>query len=165
MSTITAVPGVHAGHWTHPSGTTGCTVIWFPNGARGAVAIPGHATGTRELDALRPGHVADRVDAICLSGGSAFGLATCDGVMQELAARGVGFDSGFGRVPIVAGAVLFDLPWGDARPDAAAGAAALAAATSEPLASGRVGAGAGATVGKASGTPVPGGFASDAATG
>jgi L-aminopeptidase/D-esterase-like protein len=125
MPTITAVPGVHAGHWTHPSGSTGCTVIWFPNGARGAVAIPGHATGTREIDVLRPDHIADRVDALCLSGGSAFGLATCDGVMRELEARGVGFDTGFGRVPIVAGAVIFDLAVSSARPDAESGAAAL----------------------------------------
>ena len=164
MPTITAVPGVHAGHWTHPSGTTGCTVIWFPNGARGAVAIPGHATGTRELDVLRPEHVADRVDALCFSGGSAFGLAACDGVMRELEARGVGFDTGFGRVPIVAGAVIFDLAVAAVRPDAESGAAALRAASAAPLATGPVGAGAGARVAKTAGAPVPGGFGSDAAS-
>jgi L-aminopeptidase/D-esterase-like protein len=162
MSTITAVPGVHAGHWTHASGTTGCTAIWFPGGARGAVAIPGHATGTRELDVLRPDHVALRIDAVCLSGGSAFGLAACDGVMRELEARGVGFDTGWGRVPIVAGAVIFDLAVAAARPDADSGAAALRAATAAPMAIGRVGAGAGARVAKASGVAVPGGFGSDA---
>ena len=164
MPTITAVPGVHAGHWTHPSGTTGCTVIWFPNGARGAVAIPGHATGTRELDVLRPEHVADRVDALCFSGGSAFGLAACDGVMRELEARGVGFDTGFGRVPIVAGAVIFDLAVAAVRPDAESGAAALRAASAGPLATGPVGAGAGARVAKTAGAPVPGGFGSDTAS-
>jgi L-aminopeptidase/D-esterase-like protein len=162
MSTITAVPGVHAGHWTHTSGTTGCTVIWFPDGARGAVAIPGHATGTRGLDAFRPGFVADRIDAICLSGGSAFGLATCDGVMKELEARGVGFDTGYGRVPIVAGAIIFDLSVAVARPDAESGAAALRAAGSEPLLAGRLGGGAGATVAKTAGAPTPGGFGTDA---
>ncbi len=162
MSTITTVPGVHAGHWTHSSGTTGCTVIWFPNGARGAVAIAGHATGTRGLDAFRPGFLADRVDAICLSGGSAFGLATCDGVMKELEARGVGFDTGYGRVPIVAGAIIFDLAVAVARPDAESGAAALRAAGAEPLVAGRLGAGAGATVAKTAGTPTPGGFGTDA---
>jgi L-aminopeptidase/D-esterase-like protein len=164
MPTITAVPGVHAGHWTHPSGSTGCTVIWFPNGARGAVAIPGHATGTRELDVLRPEHVADRVDALCLSGGSAFGLATCDGVMRELEARGVGFDTGFGRVPIVAGAVIFDLAVSRVRPDADSGAEALRAASGAPRATGSVGAGAGARVAKTTGRAVRGGFGSHAET-
>ena len=164
MPTITSVPGVHAGHWTHPSGSTGCTVIWFPNGARGAVAIPGHATGTRELDVLRTEHVADRVYALCLSGGSAFGLATCDGVMRELEARGVGFDTGFGRVPIVAGAVIFDLAVSSARPDAESGAAALRAATSAPVATGSVGAGAGARVAKTTGRAVRSGFGSHAET-
>jgi L-aminopeptidase/D-esterase-like protein len=81
---------------------------------------------------LRPEHVADRVDALCLSGGSAFGLATCDGVMRELEARGVGFDTGFGRVPIVAGTVIFDLAVSSARPDAESGAAALRAASAAP---------------------------------
>ena len=164
MPTINAVPGVHAGHWTDPSGSTGCTVIWFPNGARGAVAIPGHATGTRELDVLRSEHVADRVDALSLSGGSAFGLATCDGVMRELEARGVGFDTGFGRVPIVAGAVIFDLAVSSARPDAESGAAALRAASATPLATGSVGAGAGARVAKTTGRAVRGGFGSHAET-
>jgi L-aminopeptidase/D-esterase-like protein len=164
MPTITAVPGVHAGHWTHPSGSTGCTVIWFPNGARGAVAIPGHATGTREIDVLRPDHIADRVDALCLSGGSAFGLATCDGVMRELEARGVGFDTGFGRVPIVAGAVIFDLAVSSARPDAESGAAALRSASAAPLATGSVGAGAGARVAKTTHRAARGGFGSHAET-
>jgi L-aminopeptidase/D-esterase-like protein len=162
-ATITAVPGVHAAHWTHASGTTGCTVFTFPSGARGGVAIPGHATGTRELDVLKPDHVAGRVDAICLSGGSAFGLATCDGVARVLEGKGVGFDTGFGRVPIVCGAVLFDLATARGRPDAASGEAAALAASSSALQNGRFGAGAGAHVAKAAGIPIPGGFASLAA--
>jgi len=156
--TPTSVPGVLAGHWTHADGTTGVTVLRFPAGAAGGVAVPGHAPGSRELAALEPTHVAGRVHAICMAGGSAFGLAAADGVMAVLEEEGEGFDTGAGRVPIVAGAVLFDLSTSPARPDAAAGAAAARACSSAPLAEGAVGAAAGARVGKAHGHVVSGGI-------
>jgi len=155
---ITAVPGVLAGHWTHESGTTGCTVLVFPEGATAGGCVPGSAPGGREIGVLDPCHLAGEVHAFCLSGGSAFGLATADGVLAELVERGIGFDAVGHRVPIVPTAILFDLPVAEARPDATAGRAAAAAASSETLASGRVGAGAGATVAKAGGQPAPGGL-------
>ena len=159
-ATITAVPGVLGAHWTHPSGTTGCTVLVFPEGATAGGCVPGSAPGGRELGALEPTHLAGEVHAFCLSGGSAFGLAVADGVMAELASRDIGFDAMGHRVPIVPAAILFDLPVARARPDAAAGRAAAAAASRDPLPTGRVGAGAGATVAKATGTARPGGLGS-----
>ena len=154
------IAGVTLGHWTDASGTTGVTVVVFPQGAVGGVAVPGHAPGSRELGALDPTHLAGRVDAFVLSGGSAFGLATADGVMAELAGRGLGFPTSSGPVPIVPAAILFDLPVATVRPDAAAGrAAALAAfADGEGPWEGRVGAGAGCRIGKAVGAPVSGGL-------
>ncbi len=156
-ASITSVPGVLAGHFTHDSGTTGTTVLLFPHGARGGMAQPGSAVGSRELGALQAGHLAGRVHGFCLSGGSAFGLAAADGVMEVLESRGVGFDSGVARVPIVPAAILFDLHTAVVRPDASFGRRAALAASTEPLAEGRVGAGAGARVAKAAGEPVPGG--------
>jgi L-aminopeptidase/D-esterase-like protein len=123
------------------------------------VDVRGGAPGTLGTDALRPGMLDDRAHAILLTGGSAFGLAAADGVMRYLDERGVGFAIGTARVPIVAGAVIFDLLTGDprARPDAATGYAACQAATGHP-AVGAVGAGTGATVAKAGGgQPRPGG--------
>lgn len=156
---LTDIPGVLAGHWTHESGTTGCTAVVFPRGARGGVAVPGHAPGSRELGTLSATHLADAVHGFVLSGGSAFGLATADGVLQSLASAGIGLPVGGHTVPIVPAAILFDLPVGLVRPGAAEGRAAVAAALrGEPLAAGRVGAGAGARVGKAWANPTPGGF-------
>lgn len=155
---LTAVPGVIAGHWTHDTGTTGVTAVLLPTGARGAVHVPGSASGSRELGALEPGHIAGEVHAFCLAGGSAYGLAAADGVMEALEARGVGFDTGFGRVPIVPAAILFDLHTAAVRPDAEAGRRAAEGASSAPLPEGRVGAAAGARVGKAAGLDLPGGF-------
>lgn len=152
--------GISVGHWTDPVGQTGCTVVLAPDGAVGGVDVRGAAPGTRETDALRPGMLVDRIHAIVLAGGSAFGLAAADGVMRYLEERGAGFPVGPLRVPIVAGAVLFDLLTGDpaARPDAAAGYAACRSAGSDPM-SGAVGAGTGATVAKAGGAPPrPGGL-------
>lgn len=151
--------GVSAGHWTDLAGRTGCTVVLVPDGAVGGVDVRGAAPGTRETDALRPGTLVDRVHAVLLAGGSAFGLDAAAGVMRYLAERGAGYQVGSVRVPIVAGAVLFDLGTGDppGRPDAAAGYAACQAATGQP-ATGAVGAGTGATVAKAGGAaPQPGG--------
>ena len=156
--TITQVRGVLAGHWTHTSGTTGCTAILTPNGAIAGVAVPGHAPGSRELGVLDPLHLAATVHGVVLSGGSAFGLATADGVMRWLAENDHGLSVGPHRVPIVPAAILFDLPIAAARPDADAGYAAATAASVTPLPRGRVGAGAGCRVAKASGTAEPGGL-------
>lgn len=154
--TVTAVPGVLAGHWTHASGTTGVTVLLFER-ARGGVWVPGSATGTREMGVLSPTHLAAHLHGLCLSGGSAYGLSAADGVMEVLERRGMGFETPFGRVPIVPAAILFDLHTAKARPDKQSGAAAAEAASDAPLAEGRVGAAAGARVGGVSGNPVPGG--------
>jgi len=157
---LSGIAGVALGHWTHASGTTGVTVVAFPDGAVGGVAVPGHAPGSRELGAHAPPHQAGRVDAFVLSGGSAFGLATADGVMAELAERGLGFPTSVGPVPIVPAAILFDLPVAAVRPDAAAGRAAAQAAFAggEGPWEGRVGAGAGCRIGKSRGSPVGGGL-------
>lgn len=147
---ITRVPGIRVGHVTDLVGITGCTVVLCPPGTTGSVEVRGGAPGTRETDALRPGTLVNEVHAVLLSGGSAFGLAAADGVQRWLEERGVGFDVGVARVPIVPAAVLFDLAIGDAaaRPDAAAGYAACEAARDGDVAEGSVGAGTGATVAK-----------------
>ena len=151
--------GVSVGHWTDEAGRTGCTVVLVPGGAVPGVDVRGGAPGTLGTDALRPGTLDDQAHAILLTGGSAFGLAAADGVMRYLEELGIGLAIGAARVPIVAGAVIFDLLTGDprARPDAAAGYAACLEATGHP-AVGAVGAGAGATVAKGNGGPPhPGG--------
>ncbi len=147
---ITAVSGIRVGNWTDPEGVTGCTVVLCPPGTVGSCDLKGGAPGTRETDAIRPGTVAPNVHAVLLTGGSAFGLAAADGVMRWLEDRGVGFDAGAARVPIVPAAVLFDLAVGDprARPGAAAGISVCEAANDGPVAEGSVGAGTGATVAK-----------------
>ena len=156
--TLTQVPGLLAAHTTDDAAHTGVTVVCFPGGARAGVWVPGSATGSRELGVLEPGALADRVHAFCLAGGSAFGLAAADGVMQVLAERGEGFATPYGVVPIVPAAILFDLHTATRRPDAADGAAAARSASSEVLPEGRVGAATGARVGTAAGGPAPGGF-------
>ncbi|MCO4744601.1 MAG: P1 family peptidase [Proteobacteria bacterium] len=158
MSFPTLISGVFAGHWTSPERTTGCTAFLFPGGATAGVCVPGSATGTREMGALESGHLAPEIHGLCLSGGSAFGLAAADGVMRTLAEQGIGFDTSNGPVPIVPAAILYDLSTGTVRPDAASGRAAAESASSRPLAEGRVGAGAGAKVGSVTGSAVPGGF-------
>jgi L-aminopeptidase/D-esterase-like protein len=148
--TLTDVPGILVGHATDPVGLTGCTVVLCEKGAVGGVDQRGGAPGTRETDLLRPLHLVQQIHAVLLAGGSAYGLAAAEGVMRYLEERGVGFDAGVARVPIVPAAILFDLSLGDpqARPDAAMGYAACQAATDGPVAEGNVGAGAGATAGK-----------------
>ena len=151
--------GVSVGHWTDAAGRTGCTVVLAPGGAVPGVDVRGGGPGTLGTDALRPGTLDEQAHAILLTGGSAFGLAAADGVMRYLEELSVGLAIGAARVPIVAGAVIFDLLTGDprARPDAAAGYAACRAATGHP-AVGAAGAGTGATVAKAGGGPPrPGG--------
>ena len=107
--TLTRVPGVLVGHWTDEAKSTGCTVLLFPEGARcGAVQL-GSASGTREMGVFDPAHISGKVHGMCLSGGSAFGLAAADGVVEFLESKGIGFDSGYGKVPIVPAAIIFDL--------------------------------------------------------
>ncbi len=143
------IPGLSIGHAESEQGRTGCTVFLCPNGAVAGVAVRGGAPGTRETDLLRAENLVDQVHAILLTGGSAFGLAAADGVMQWLRERGHGWPTGALPVPIVPAAVLFDLA-GDVPtwPDAALGYAACEGASTSWPAEGRVGAGAGATVGK-----------------
>ena len=148
---ITDVPGIRVGHRTDLQGITGCTVVLCPPGTAGSVDVKGGAPGTRETDALRPGTLTPEVHAVLLAGGSAFGLAAADGVQRWLEERGIGFDTGVARVPIVPAAVLFDLAIGDAaaRPGPDAGVAACEAARDGEVLEGSVGAGTGATVAKA----------------
>jgi L-aminopeptidase/D-esterase-like protein len=147
---LTDVRGLSVGHHTLADRPTGCTVVLCPEGATAGVDVRGGAPGTRETDLLRPDNLVERVHAVLLTGGSAFGLAAAGGVMQWLEERGHGLRVGSATVPIVPAAVLFDLWLEDSplRPDAAAGYAACVAASREPAAQGSVGAGAGATVGK-----------------
>jgi L-aminopeptidase/D-esterase-like protein len=148
---ITAVEGLELGHHTLTERPTGCTVILARDGAVGGVDVRGSAPGSREIALLDPVNTVDRVNAVVLSGGSAFGLASADGVMRWLDERDVGYRVGSKVVPIVVGAILYDLSLeGDARvrPDAACGYAAAEAASTARPAEGSVGAGAGATVGK-----------------
>ena len=152
MSVSLARFGLAVGHASDEAGGTGCTVVRGVDGPhRAAVAVIGRATGSRELALLEPGHLVERVDAILLSGGSAFGLDAAAGVMRWMESRGRGFVAGAGVVPIVPAAVLFDLgPCGrwDARPTAAMAEQACDAAVSADVAEGSVGAGTGLTVGK-----------------
>lgn len=135
------------GHWTDPVGLTGCTVVLCPPGTVGSGEVRGGAPGTRETDLLRPGMLVHEVNAVLVTGGSAFGLAAADGVMRWLEERGVGFDTRVAKVPIVPAAVLFDLGVGDpaARPGPEAGYAACESA-SEQVSEGKVGAGTGARI-------------------
>ena len=147
---ITRVAGIEVGHFTETRRPTGCTVIITREGAVAGVDVRGAAPGTRETDLLHPSNLVDKVHAIMLAGGSAWGLDAATGAVRWLEERGVGFDVAVGRLPIVPAAVLFDLLVGDMRirPDAAAGYAACAAASGADPTEGNVGAGAGAVVGK-----------------
>ena len=147
---LTDVPGLSVGHADDPVGLTGCTVILCGAGMTAGGLVRGFAPGTREIALLRPGMLVEQAHAILLTGGSAFGLAAADGVMRYLEEQDVGYGMGPLRVPIVPGAVLFDLALGDpaARPDAAMGYAAAQAASATEKRQGNVGAGMGATVGK-----------------
>ncbi|MDH5539438.1 MAG: P1 family peptidase, partial [Rhizobacter sp.] len=142
---ITDVAGLQVGHFTDPRRPTGCTVVLAVDGAVGGVDVRGAAPGTRETELLSPLNAVDKVHAVLLAGGSAFGLDAAGGVMRWLDERGIGVQVGPARVPIVPAAILFDLWVGDAavRPDAAAGHAACQAASNAPPAEGNVGAGAG----------------------
>lgn len=154
-TSLTIVPGLTVGHHTIPDHGTGCTVVLGPPaGFRAAVALRGRATGTREIDALSPRHLVERIDAILFAGGSAYGLGAADGVMRWLRERGRGLPVGpLGTIPIVPTAVIFDLgnagkPVGWPGPDDGYRACEAAG---EEFAEGAIGAGTGATVGKAAG--------------
>ena len=151
--TLTSVPGVRVGHWTNIAARTGVTVMVFPEPNAAALEVRGAAPGTREAALLGPGMRIHTIQALVFSGGSAFGLASADGVVDELAADGRGHWTVNGRVPIVPAAILYDLGLGEGevRPGPAEGAAAYRNAMSteggQPVAMGSVGAGTGATVG------------------
>ena len=150
---IADVPGITAGHWTDAAAATGCTVILCGESATGGVAVRGGSPGTHETDLLNPIRRVDRVHAVVLSGGSAFGLSAAGGVQHWLEERNIGFQTLHGYVPIVPAAILYDLGVGksDVRPNTASGYAACDAAAGGPFPSGSEGAGAGATVAKAFG--------------
>ncbi len=147
---ITDIHGLKVGHYTDLDAATGCTVVLCQSGAIAGVDVRGSAPGTRETDLLRPMNLIQQVHAILLSGGSAFGLDAASGVMRYLAEQGCGFNTGFGIVPIVPAAVLFDLNIGSSliRPGADAGYQACLNGHDGSIAEGSVGAGTGATVGK-----------------
>src|SRR5215217_3779510 len=149
---LTDVPGIRVGHHTLSERPTGCTVILVDGaGAAAGVSQRGAAPGTRETDVLDPLNTVDKVNAIVLAGGSAYGLDAAQGVMRYLEEKNIGYKVGAGVVPIVPAAVIFDLPFGNApkiRPTADCGYRAATVATDGPVREGNVGVGAGATVGK-----------------
>jgi L-aminopeptidase/D-esterase-like protein len=152
-TTLTAVPGIKVGHHTLTERPTGCTVILAEAGVTAGVDVRGSAPATRETDLLNPVNLVQVAHAIVLSGGSAFGLDSASGVMRYLEERRIGFEFGPAHVPIVPAAAIFDLSVGDGRirPNADCGYQAARAATDTSVKEGSVGAGAGATVGKAAG--------------
>lgn len=155
MKGLTDIEGIRVGHVTDADALTGCTAILCEAGAVPGFDIRGAASGTEEFEVMRAGHVAPVIHAVCLAGRSAFGLEAASGVRVALERKGVGFKTSAGVVPLVAGAILFDLSVGNpkVRPTREMGAAAVAAATDGAVAEGAVGAGTGATVGKFHGMP------------
>jgi L-aminopeptidase/D-esterase-like protein len=154
MKGLTDIPGILVGHATNLEAITGCTVVICEQGAVAGYDVRGSASGTAEFFVMDPGHIAGRVHAVVLSGGSAFGLDAGTGVRNYLEQKGVGFRTSHTVVPIVPTAILYDLGIGKStvRPNAAMGAAACAAATDYAVLEGAVGAGTGATLGKALGS-------------
>lgn len=149
-NSITDVPGLMVGHAQDDEALTGCTVVICRKGAVGGVDVRGSAPGTRETDLLNPLNLVEKVHAVMLAGGSAYGLDAAGGVMRYLEEQKIGFNTGAGLVPIVPAAILFDLGIGrgDVRPDAAMGYRACEAASTTAVTEGNVGAGTGASVGK-----------------
>jgi L-aminopeptidase/D-esterase-like protein len=149
---VTDVPGVRVGHWTDTEALTGCTVVILPAGTIASGEVRGGAPGTREWALLDPRRTVGTVNAVVMTGGSAFGLAACDGVVRWCEERGMGYPTPAGPVPIVVGMVLFDLGVGDPTvrpgPDQGFAACVNARGGTEPQLRGRVGAGSGATIGK-----------------
>ncbi len=153
FNAITDVPGIKVGHFTDLDAATGCTVILCEDGAVAGVDVRGGAPGTRDTDLLNPINVVEKIHAVMLSGGSAFGLNSIGGVQRYLEEQGIGYEMAGVRVPIVPGAVVFDLDIGDARvrPGVLEGYKACRDATSGPIAEGCVGAGTGAMIGQLKG--------------
>ena len=147
---LTDIQGIQVGNWTDRDAATGCTVVIFPEGTVASGEIRGGAPATRDFSLLHPSRIVDRIDAVVLSGGSAYGLAACEGVMDFLEKRGQGFPTASGNVPIVVGMSLFDLNQGDPqkRPGVEEGKKAAASASSSKTEVGLVGAGTGATISK-----------------
>ena len=158
------VPGIKVGHAGNKQAKTGCTVVLTGKGATAGVEVRGAAPGTRETDLLNPTKTVEKIHAILLAGGSAFGLEAAGGVMQALEEKDIGFDTGAAQVPIVPGAVLFDLDIGrsDIRPGSQMGYQAAKSANKKETALGKVGAGLGCTVGSLMGAEnsSPGGIGS-----
>ena len=150
MKGLTDIPGILVGHASDYDGFTGVTAILCEAGAVAGGDIRGSATGTEEWDLLNPQHVTERIHAVVFAGGSAFGLEAASGVRRYLEHKGVGFDTGAAKVPLVPGAILYDLAVGKAsvRPTREMGEAAASAASDKAVVEGAVGAGTGATVGK-----------------
>lgn len=150
MNAITDVRGIEVGQAQDDEALTGCTVIVCRKGAVAGVDVRGSAPGTRETDLLDPVNLVEKVHAIVLAGGSAYGLDAASGVMRYLEEKKIGFNTGLAKVPIVPAAILYDLAVGraDVRPDAAMGYHAAASASSTAPLEGNVGAGMGASVGK-----------------
>jgi L-aminopeptidase/D-esterase-like protein len=149
--TLTAMQGIKVGHFTLAERPTGCTVVLVEGNAVGGVSQRGGAPGTRETDLLDPLNMVDKVNAVVLAGGSAFGLESATGVVRWLEERNIGWQAASARVPIVPAAILYDLDVGGnprIRPTADCGYKAAAAATAGPVQEGSIGAGAGATAGK-----------------
>ncbi|MCZ2157355.1 MAG: P1 family peptidase [Bryobacterales bacterium] len=153
MKGLTDIPGVRVGHATNLDALTGCTVVLFDRAVAAGYDVRGSASGTAEFFVMDPDHIAGGIHAVCLAGGSAFGLAAGDGVRAFLEHKGVGFKTAHSLVPIVPTAILYDLGIGKStiRPNAEMGALACEAATDYAVLEGAVGAGTGATVGKARG--------------
>jgi len=147
---LTDIPGLQVGHASDYDGLTGCTVVLAESGAVAGGDIRGSATGLEEWDLLNPMHVTNRIHAVCFSGGSAFGLEAASGVRRHLEHKGIGFKTAAGVVPLVVGAILYDLGVGrkSVRPTREMGEMAAAAASNKPVVEGAVGAGTGAAVGK-----------------
>lgn len=153
MKGLTDIAGIRVGHASDYEAMTGCTAILCGDGAVAGYDIRGSATGTCEFETMNPLHITDRVHAVVLAGGSAFGLEAGSGVRRYLAQQGIGFATRGGRVPIVPAAILYDLEMSKLgrRPGREMGESAAAAASDKPVEEGSVGAGTGATVGKVRG--------------
>ncbi len=153
MPGLTDIAGIKVGHFSDLEALTGCTVVLCEAGAVAGIDIRGSASGSEEWDLLSPLHLTEKIHAVVLAGGSAFGLEACSGVRRFLEKKGIGFPTPYAKVPLVAGAILYDLGVGksNVRPTREMGEAAAAAANGDPVVEGSVGAGTGATVGKVAG--------------
>src|SRR6185437_4546739 len=155
MKGLTDIPGILVGHASDYDGLTGCTAVLCESGAVAGGDIRGSATGTEEWDLLHPHHLTQRIHGVLFAGGSAFGLEAASGVRRFLERKGIGYETGAAKVPLVPAAILYDLGIGKAtaRPTREMGESAAAAASDAAVMEGAVGAGTGATVGKLLGMP------------